>query len=290
MDLTEGTQSHARFVGGKVNRSRLKLPAELESRPFTSAEAIRLGVSSNDLKSPRLAKPFHGVRIAASDAEGFFARCYSFAAKMRDNEGFSHQTAAMIWGIPVPFSLWRSVHSESTPIHVMTLAPGRARRGLNVVGHRTTDPDVRIVQRRGLRVVDAATAWLGLVPLLRMEDLVAAADYLVQHPEFIDRADVRPYTTLEVLRDRVRTFRGTGKLKALEALSRARIGSDSRMESLLRIKIVQAGLPEPQLNQVIYGSDGRRLGRVDMVYFEERVIVEYDGDQHRTDPVQYEKG
>ncbi|MFB2597247.1 endonuclease domain-containing protein [Herbiconiux sp. P17] len=68
-----------------------------------------------------------------------------------------------------------------------------------------------------------------------------------------------------------------------------REGAESRPESHLRLLLVGAGLPEPELNQEIFDSAGRWVARVDMVYRSERVIVEYDGDHHRTDPVQYEK-
>lgn len=53
--------------------------------------------------------------------------------------------------------------------------------------------------------------------------------------------------------------------------------------------IADAGLPEPELNPEVCGPDGEWLGRGDMVYFRWKVLVEYDGDQHRTNTGQYEK-
>lgn len=60
------------------------------------------------------------------------------------------------------------------------------------------------------------------------------------------------------------------------------------METLLRLLLVRAGLPEPELNQELFDARGRWIGRFDMVHREARVIVEYDGDQHRKDTRQYE--
>ena len=60
------------------------------------------------------------------------------------------------------------------------------------------------------------------------------------------------------------------------------------METLLRLLLLRAGLPEPELNQELYDDRGRWIGRFDMVHREARVIVESDGDQHREDTTQYE--
>ena len=61
------------------------------------------------------------------------------------------------------------------------------------------------------------------------------------------------------------------------------------METALRLLILRAGLPEPELNQELFDDRGRWIGRFDMVYRDARVIVEYDGDQHRRSTEQYEK-
>ena len=60
------------------------------------------------------------------------------------------------------------------------------------------------------------------------------------------------------------------------------------METALRLLLIRAGLPEPELNQELFDDRGRWIGRFDMVYRDARVIVEYDGDQHRTSTTQYE--
>jgi very-short-patch-repair endonuclease len=50
-----------------------------------------------------------------------------------------------------------------------------------------------------------------------------------------------------------------------------------------------AGLPEPEVNIEISDARGRFIGRADLVYRRWRVIVEYDGDQHRTNTKQFDK-
>ncbi len=216
---------------------------------------------------------------------------------------FSHQTAAIIWGIPLPLQVSNEKTTEGRPIlHVSSLAPQNRPRGAGIVGHRAQPVQMTPMLHRGLRVSGPVDTWLALasltqvhngrkVPLLSIPDLVAAGDYLIQVPVIaaspIDRS--RPFATIEELAARVHNFRGKGKQRLKKALPLVRMGSESRMESLLRLKIIDSGLPEPELNREITDASGTFIGRADLVYPEFRVIVEYDGDQHRTDLEQYRK-
>jgi hypothetical protein len=51
---------------------------------------------------------------------------------------------------------------------------------------------------------------------------------------------------------------------------------------VLRVCLVLSGLPEPECNLTL-GTNDFPIGRVDLVYMELKVIIEYEGDQHRTD-------
>jgi hypothetical protein len=54
----------------------------------------------------------------------------------------------------------------------------------------------------------------------------------------------------------------------------------------LRLCLVLAGLPEPACN-VVLGDAEFPIGRVDLAYLHWKVIIEYEGDQHRTDARQW---
>ena len=73
---------------------------------------------------------------------------------------------------------------------------------------------------------------------------------------------------------------------ALRAAGLVRERVDSPRESRLRICLVLAGLPTPECNLTL-GTDHYPIGRVDLVYEEFKVILEYEGDQHRTDRRQW---
>jgi hypothetical protein len=131
--------------------------------------------------------------------------------------------------------------------------------------------------------------FIELATALTEEDLVVVGDALVLDPHELDPHDIRPWITVEELRAACSTSRSPGSRAARRALARVRQGAESRPETLLRLLIVASGLPEPELGVVLYGPTGCWIGRFDMVYAEARVIVEYDGDQHRTSTRQYEK-
>lgn len=57
--------------------------------------------------------------------------------------------------------------------------------------------------------------------------------------------------------------------------------SESVMESQLRMLLVLAGLPRPQAQAGLHDAHGRPIGRADLFYPEARLVIEYDGVNHR---------
>ncbi len=156
-------------------------------------------------------------------------------------------------------------------------------------GHLATDPHSAVVYRDGLPVVDPATLFCQLAGMLSLQDLVAVGDALILRPVYPDPWEERPWVSQQRLVERVEFYRGRGKREASKAVRLIRPGAESRPESLLRLSILDAGLPEPEVNPHLYDAAGRFLGRGDLVYRQWRVIVEYDGEHHRTNNRQYDR-
>jgi very-short-patch-repair endonuclease len=53
------------------------------------------------------------------------------------------------------------------------------------------------------------------------------------------------------------------------------------METRLRVLLVLAGLPRPEVQVSIQDDKGRFLGRPDLLYRRQRLAIEYDGGNHR---------
>lgn len=272
------------------------LPADFTKAAFTVRQGREAGLSAKRLRGKDLDRPFHGVRSVAGaltpedtpDRYEYAAavlaqRCDALELVLSEDAFFSHLTAARLWPLPLPEP------AEDEPVHVGVLMGGQPPHRRGVVGHHISDPNVHVVRRLGRRTVDPASLFCQLGRMLHTDDLVAVGDALVLAPRFEDADCDRPWATIDQLTERVELFRGRGKANAAAALAQVRPGAESRRESQLRVAVVRAGLPEPEVNVDIFSADGMFLGRGDLVYRKWRVIGEYDGDLHRSDSGQYEK-
>jgi len=57
--------------------------------------------------------------------------------------------------------------------------------------------------------------------------------------------------------------------------------AESPMETRLRWLLLEAGLPRPQVQIDLCDAKNRFLGRADLYYPEARLVIEYDGANHR---------
>ncbi|AUM17994.1 DUF559 domain-containing protein [Rhodococcus ruber] len=63
-------------------------------------------------------------------------------------------------------------------------------------------------------------------------------------------------------------------------------GAESPPETRTRLLLVRGGLPVPETQIHVRAADGRLLARADLGWRSWRVLVEYDGGHHWTDPAQ----
>ncbi|MDF2444548.1 MAG: hypothetical protein JWR01_2751 [Subtercola sp.] len=135
----------------------------------------------------------------------------------------------------------------------------------------------------GLPVCDVASTWIQLGRVAGLDELIALGDAAVFRPRYPKRGDARPFTDLTELKARLNGFRGRGKRRLGAALDLVREGVESPMETALRLLLIRGGLPEPDVNVDIPTRSGGSAGRADLYYPKFRLVVEYDGEQHRLD-------
>ena len=227
--------------------------------PFRVSDAVASGIPRHRLRRGDLAAPIHGVR-APSQLRPTLVE--AVATVLRDDQWFSHSTAARMWGAPLPRDLAQDV------VHVST-ASDRAMRRPQVIGHRCARPSVG--EHGGARVSAPARTWFECAELLQERDLVALGDYFV---------GLAALATIDDLEAEIRPG-ARGARRARAALGRIRVGAESAMETTVRLAVVDAGFPEPELNIDVHDESGVFLGRVDMAWTDRRIALEYDGDHHR---------
>lgn len=250
-----------------------------------------LGLSRRGWDAAAFERPFHGIRSAfAADSDSLTPeetirrRARQYAAAMPRGAFFSHVTAAVLWGLPLPAAVLRA------DIDVAVWAPSRSPRGKGVVGHQLGRSLARKMPHPRLDVplTSPASTWalLGAV-LTHPYDLVAVAEAIVRTPQH--GRDPPALATLPQLTAALAAGRRVGLPALREALPRVRIGASSRPETWLRLTLVDAGLPEPLLAHEVRDGRGAFIGRVDLAYPQWLIAIEYEGEHHLTDPAQWAK-
>jgi hypothetical protein len=259
---------------------------------FRVAAALTQGASRSRLRGKAFERPFHGVRqeplttaersVRAQldpwtrEREDVLRRARAYRCIMPGDAFFTGPTAAALLDLPLPPGmsdrLWVGVpHPRTAPER-----PGI--RGVQILPRM-----VRVIEHGGLRVADPASTWASLGGVLGAYDLTAVADRILRRPRHPGRPGRgASLATRDDLADALAAGRRRGADALWYALASARDGVSSRPETWVRLELVDAGLPEPELDVDVYRSDGAFLGCSEVVYRRERVAVEYEGLGHLT--------
>lgn len=231
------------------------------------------GMTRDRLRAQDLTHPFVGARAldTPADVHGLAA---ALAPLQTEDQFFSHLTSAELHGMRMPEG------RRTLQLHVTGQDVSRAMRRPGVVGHKTTVP-VRVVELGdGLRASHPVDAWCECAVLLPVDDLVVMGDGLIRRRN--------PVATIDQLARAV-TRRGgqRGATRLRSALPQLRAGTDSARETILRLLVVRAGLPEPEVNAALLDLRGKTIAHGDLAWPQFRVVLEYDGRQHAEDPGQF---
>ncbi|GAA4371553.1 DUF559 domain-containing protein [Agromyces bauzanensis] len=260
------------------------LPTELAAvGVFPVARARQLGVTRGRLAASDLVTPNRGVRRLVDVDPDLRATVLALAGRMTPAQFFSHSTAARLNGVPLP-----SAVEADGRLHVSVLGRAPMPRIRGVLGHRLDAERTRVITAGGVRVTDAATTWCQLAAMLSLDDLVAAGDHMLTGSAA--NGGRVATATIVTLTAAAELHRGSpGAARTREALPLLRVGPLSPRESLLRLRMLRHGLPEPQLNHPVPEClvDGH-VPHVDFAYPEYRVAIEYEGDYHRS-PEQFRR-
>jgi len=273
---------------------RPMLPDHLGLR-FRVADALRAGVPPSRLRRADLARPFHGIRALVDSEAGVeldrlgrplgdlerdhLRRAREYAVGIAEGHFFSHITAAVIWGLPLPAGI-----VARPGIDVGVFVPARLPRGKGVRGHQTSArlTTVHRDPRSGLLLTSPASTWAMLGAVLHDPyDLIAVGDAAVR----VWRV-AHPLATTADLEAAAQSGRRVGVGQLRGALPQVRTRAASRPETWARLTLIGALLPEPKLNFDVF-EDGRLLACVDLAYPSLKIAMEYEGEHHLLDPEQW---
>ncbi|MFC6354904.1 hypothetical protein [Luethyella okanaganae] len=255
-------------------RKRRPIPDHLRGRPIAARDAASVGLTESLWRGPGLARPFHGVRIAHDAELSVRELIEAYSRRMPPAQFFSHTSAALLYGMPLPTRLERS-----SLIHVSAEPGGAIPRARGVIGHHAAW-DRTPTTLGALRASSPLDTWCELSTILELDDLVAVGDFIVTGDE-----PFSGHPPLSCLDDMGAAVTAHGRRRGARSLSAAlrlvRYGPLSRMETITRLFVVRAGLPEPSINYRVCDTHGRPVSMVDLAFVDWKVAVEYQGDHHR---------
>ncbi len=227
--------------------------------------------------------PFRGVATHRVDLDDIVQRAHAFGLLLGERAAISHSSAALVRGYPVPRALRRA-----SELHVSVPRPVRAPKGAGVHGHSIEMPANRaahllvVAPSTGellpVRLVDEPLTLLTCATQLAVPDLVALADAMLRRATVDQRPDPM-VAALELAAGR------PGHRRLANAAPLRRAGVRSRAETLLRLLIVRAGLPEPVVAHSVQStglSVEQWAAEADLAWPQFGVLLEYEGDVHRT--------
>ncbi|TDC52938.1 DUF559 domain-containing protein [Jiangella ureilytica] len=222
------------------------------------------------LAGPRFQRPFRGVRIPAALPNTLATRCRALRLVLPRDVAFSHETAALLCDLPVP--------EFDGEVDVIVPPGSVVPKIAGVDGHVGLDP-ATVIEVHGLPVVQPERTFVHLAATWRRDDLAVFGD-----------AMLRRWTTHERLHDEVAGLaRRRGIVRARDVLRLVMPGVDSPMETRVRLLLVDAGLPCPEVGVNVTDRTGTWLARPDLSYPDLKIAIEYDGDHHRTDRRQWQR-
>lgn len=250
------------------------LPDDLRDTAFTRAQAAGAGVRQGRLRRKDVVRPYHGVQATAMPGNTL-ERCRTYSVRLKTGQFFSHTTAARLYGFTLPTG------DDDPVLDVGAVRPADAPHSRGVRGHRLLSAG-SAWHASGLPVPDPFEVFCQLGPRLDIEDLTVIADEIMNL-----LTDDEERVRAELLA-RIALFRRTGAARLTLAARAARRGSRSPAETRVRLVLEAAGLPRPELNAPIHHpASGAYLGSPDFVWRTHRVVLEYEGEQHRLDKQQF---
>ena len=238
-----------------------RVPPALTAGPFNLAEARRHGLTRYHLRGARwqsLGGGFYAVREIADQP---LVRLTAAASRLPSGAVFSGRTAAWLHGLDV---------EPCNPIEVTVPIACSVRRLAGISVARCLETEKSIVKR--LPVTPRVRTVADLGRRLPLVEAVVVLDMALQG-HLVVAEELCKWASMHL------GYRGVRRLR--RAIELAEPAVESPMESRLRVLLVLAGLPRPQVQVPLRDQSGLFVGRPDLYYPCQRLAIEYDGATHR---------
>jgi hypothetical protein len=227
------------------------------------------GLSRKQTRGAGFVAPSRGVRMRRELAEDPVLRAEAAVAVSRPAAVLTDVSAALAWGLPLP--PW--LRDGPADVSVAVPAGSAEPRRVGVRGRRLALPPDHVVSVNGHRITTPGRTWLDCAARLRLGHVVAMGDWILH----------RNLAAIGELEGLCRWgARRRGVVLARQALPLLDPKAESPGESLTRTALISGGVPAPRCNADVIWRGGW-LARVDLLWDEQKVVVEFDGIAHLTE-------
>lgn len=234
--------------------------------PIRTSDALAQGIPRRLVQS-RFRPIFHGVRIHGDLPITLASTCAAASLILPSQCAFSHLTAVRLLDLPTPFGF-----NDDGAVHVSIPVSANRVRQREIVAHRSGVPDDEIIEIDGLPVTRPERAFVDLAAHFGATYLVPLGDAMLR----------RSLVTVASLGEAIETAAGRrGAATARRALPRLDGRAKSPSESLLRVRIEDAGMPKLEPNVDVLDSLGCWIATPDLLAAGAKVAVEHEGEHHR---------
>ncbi|MEP6479569.1 MAG: type IV toxin-antitoxin system AbiEi family antitoxin domain-containing protein [Rhodoglobus sp.] len=188
------------------------------------------------------------------------------ALASRSKPVLSHQSAAVLWGVPL-------IGEWPKAVHVLTTISAGTRTENGFHRHASETLDDEIVESDGVRFTSFARTLIDLAKDTTFASAVAGLDWSLRAPS----RGADPRVRIEALRQYVELHPiARNRRKVQRALGFANPLAESPGESLSRVVIHELGFPAPELQSRVDDARGL-IGISDFAWPELRLLGEFDG-------------
>ncbi len=239
------------------------VPVALRTRLFTLAEAGEAGITRSQLRGASYRRLGSGFYRWVDLRESPQLVLSAFARRVPAGAAFSGRTAAWLHGLDV-------APCEPVEVTIPQSIGSHWRAGATV--RRAALGREEIVRRRSVPTTSALRTVLDLAGRGPLIEGVVAADMFL-HARLVTFAKLCSYAAEHP------GAKGIARLRRVVDLAEPK--AESPMETRLRMLLMLAGLPRPEVQVSIRDDQVRFLGRPDLFYRVQRLAIEYDGGNHR---------
>jgi hypothetical protein len=256
--------------------------------PFRGTEALAAGLLTRArLYGPRYRRVYPDVYLPADRELDLATRSRAAYLLVRDRGGvLAGYAAAAVLGVDCA--------PDDAPAEVLLATNSRPHPGLLIHRGTATGADLAVVG--DLRVTSPLrTAWdlarrLPLVEAVVVVDALATGvagsggaaggDPAAGTGAVTGGAVAGGFAPAELLARRAAEPGARGSRRLVEAVALADPRAESPPETRLRVALVRAGLPRPEVQFPVLDEYGFELARADLAYPAAKLAIEYDGSTH----------